>query len=496
MPLLTRHVFQPIYQRWASVQKALFPAESADYIQWRHEFLHKRLGFGLWVGLICFLISSAHSLNLLLFHLDRLRADLDSLYGEPWLADQFREITIIGFFLTTSVIVLCLVLHKTYWGHQHPAWIFIIFASAVDGFLQQLIATFYGLPISPSTIVFLALAVLLPLRWPLHLLIQLLPITYYVIVLPIFGLTEIGDQSTFDVYGLGTLIEIGWVCLISNVAVFVYERMRRSEFESRRELQIFLHAISHDLSSPVMGTSVVLRKLLDKSVDGQVTVGASVVERLVQGSDRQLSLLNSLVEAYNADGQGISLRVQPLQLSSVVQAVVADSEPKLHQNTVELRDVIDPELPYVSADPTHLWRIFSNLIDNALKHNPPGIQLILDAEVIDSNPYSAQSATYRSPTERLKAMFLGQGSAHSSKGPPMILCRVQDSGIGIPPSQCQRLFDLYTRGKSARYMPGLGLGLYLCKQIVTAHGGEIGVVSQPGKGTTFWFTLPLATSLG
>ncbi|MEO1147132.1 MAG: HAMP domain-containing sensor histidine kinase [Cyanobacteria bacterium J06638_22] len=491
MPLFLHHLIQSLYQGGASIHKALFSAESADYLQWRHEAFHKRLGFGLWIGLVCFLISAAYNLQVFLFHIDKLRADFESLYEAPWLADQFRQITIVGSILTASLMVLCIILHRTQWGRQHPGWIFVVFASTVNGFLTQLIATFYAIPTSPSTLVFLALAVLLPLRWPLHLLLQLLPIAYYIVVLPILGLTEIGNRSMFDVYGVGTLIEIGWVCLICNVGVFVYERLRRSEFESRRELQIFLHAISHDLSSPVMGTSVVLRKLLDKSIEGQITVQTSVIERLLQGSDRQLRLLNSLVEAYNADGKGMLLQVQPLHLSSVVKAVVADSEPKLLQNTVALRNDIDPDLPYVNGDPTHLWRIFSNLIDNALKHNPPGIEITLGAEVIDSSPSKTLPTARLSPRQRLKSILLGQNAAYT-KIPPMMLCRVQDSGIGIPPSQCQRLFDLYTRGTSARYMPGLGLGLYLCKQIVTAHGGEIGVISHPGKGSTFWFTLPLA----
>ncbi|MEO0542119.1 MAG: sensor histidine kinase, partial [Cyanobacteria bacterium P01_A01_bin.105] len=73
-----------------------------------------------------------------------------------------------------------------------------------------------------------------------------------------------------------------------------------------------------------------------------------------------------------------------------------------------------------------------------------------------------------------------------------LLCRVRDTGIGIPPEQRSRLFELYTRGKRARYMPGLGLGLYVCKQIITAHGGDIGIASPVEQGTVFWFTLPLA----
>jgi Histidine kinase-, DNA gyrase B-, and HSP90-like ATPase len=68
---------------------------------------------------------------------------------------------------------------------------------------------------------------------------------------------------------------------------------------------------------------------------------------------------------------------------------------------------------------------------------------------------------------------------------------IQDTGVGIPQDQQEQLFDLYVRGENARYMPGLGLGLYVCQQIITAHGGKIGVISQPGKGSTFWLTIPI-----
>ncbi|MGZ7186052.1 sensor histidine kinase, partial [Streptococcus pyogenes] len=75
-----------------------------------------------------------------------------------------------------------------------------------------------------------------------------------------------------------------------------------------------------------------------------------------------------------------------------------------------------------------------------------------------------------------------------------VYCTVTDTGVGIPPEQCDRLFDPYFRGSGKPKSVGLGLGLYLCKQIVQAHTGQIGVESQPGAGTMFWFTLPVVKS--
>ncbi|MEO0534483.1 MAG: HAMP domain-containing sensor histidine kinase [Cyanobacteria bacterium P01_A01_bin.123] len=491
--LSIRRTYQQLHKSWAQLRQTLFPTKPAAYIKWQQEFLHKRLGFGLWIGLICFLISAGHGLYIYLFEIDQIRADLDDFYGEPGLTNQFREISVIGFFVIVGLILICLFIQRTQWGKRHPALVFLIFASAVNGFATQIISTFYGIPIAPTSTVFLVFAVLAPLRWRLHLLAQMLPITYYTIVLPIVGFTEIGNRSVFDtVYSVGTFIELGLVCLICNAGVFVYEKLRLSEFESRRELQIFLHAISHDLRNPVMGTSVVIKSLLDKSVNGQVKISTPMLERLLQGSDRQLALINALIEAYHADAQGMTLHRQPLQLNTLVQTVLADVELKLMQNKVEIHNAIGSDLPLINADQTHMWRVLNNLIDNALKHNPPGIQLTLAAEVgkdvwrsaWQPNGLCAQPKRLPKPLRQKPSRL---------KSVPMLYCCVQDNGIGIPPDQCQQLFELYSRGKRARYMPGIGLGLYLCKQIITAHGGEIGVVSQPGKGSTFWFTLPLAT---
>ncbi|MCU0570435.1 MAG: sensor histidine kinase, partial [Oculatellaceae cyanobacterium Prado106] len=72
-----------------------------------------------------------------------------------------------------------------------------------------------------------------------------------------------------------------------------------------------------------------------------------------------------------------------------------------------------------------------------------------------------------------------------------IRCTVQDNGLGIPPEQCDKLFNPYFRGTAKGKSVGLGLGLYLCQQIIQAHGGQIGVTSEVGQGTAFWFTLPI-----
>ncbi|NJN86340.1 MAG: HAMP domain-containing histidine kinase [Leptolyngbyaceae cyanobacterium SL_7_1] len=348
---------------------------------------------------------------------------------------------------------------------------------------DQIVGTWLRFPNVPDwTLEFLGQAVLIPVCWRLHLLSQLVPTAYYAIVYPLLGITQIGERSTYNIYTVGILTTLFLVCLICDMGVYLYERLQQSEFESRQQLRIFLHSVSHDLKTPVMGTSIVLETLLaNPNLD--LTIERSVLERLLQGSDRQLTLINSLLEAHNTEVQGIQLHCDALSLRAIVDAVVADLTPILLQNQIILDNHIPSDLPLVWADANQLWRVYCNLITNAIKHNPHHITLTLTATLIHSVPTPSNRWfrwQWKKPLPTTHSLWMK--------------CTVTDNGVGIPPHQCQRLFDLYFRGARARYMPGLGLGLYVCKQAIAAHGGDIGIDSVPGSGSTFWFTLPLAIS--
>ncbi len=273
--------------------------------------------------------------------------------------------------------------------------------------------------------------------------------------------------------------------LNANLEQLVQQRtaqlMERNQelFELNQLKDVFLQAVSHDLRNPVTGMLMVLNNLLQKNElernkdenfptsdfklqPSVVPVSRSVLERMIQGNERQLKLINSLLEVHAAREQGIKVECSPVQLSQLVSGIVADVEPILVKNQATLKNLVSDKLPMVSADATQLWRVFENLIINAVNHNPPGVRITLRATVEKANSQ-----------------------------PRMIRCAVTDNGVGISPEQCKRLFELYYQGGNSRRLTGFGLGLYLCRQIITAHGGEIGVISSPGKGTTFWFTLPL-----
>jgi len=235
--------------------------------------------------------------------------------------------------------------------------------------------------------------------------------------------------------------------------------------KAQEAVQVFLNAVSHDLRNPVTGGLMVLKSLqkeADKN-EGLVAVSRSILQRMIQSHDRQLALINSLLETHANEMSGIRLERQAVDLFTLVSQLAIEWQPMLEQDESVLQNHVSPDLPLVNADSNQLWRVYENLIANALKHNPPRVTLTLTAQ-IEQVPQSTSS---------------------------MMRCVVQDNGVGIPPEQSSSIFELYQRGEQARRTVGLGLGLYLCRQIIMAHGGQIGLISHPGTGSTFWFTLPL-----
>jgi two-component system sensor histidine kinase/response regulator len=279
----------------------------------------------------------------------------------------------------------------------------------------------------------------------------------------------------------------------------------RDRQKAEQALRVFLHSISHDLRNPVTGMLMVLKNLLSRpwsGVGSQESEGRSeaeqttdsgqgaiplrsTLERMATSCERQLNLINSLVESHEYEVWGVPLQCQPVSLHELTQRLVEEWQPMLTSNQGTLKNLVSAELPPVYADPNQLWRVFSNLIANALKHNPPGITITLSAQVI--NQESGKGERERDSEENSQS-----NKQQATTKIPMIRCYVADDGVGMTTEQCASLFELYARGTSTRRIAGLGLGLYLCRQIITAHGGEIGVQARPKCGATFRFTLPLS----
>lgn len=476
--------FQPLMALMALMagwQHRMPKAESAEYQQWRRRFINDRLRLTLWVILFGFASQAGIVLHLLFFNSSQFNADVLTIYGDAAVGTLMRQTTLISMGVFAALLLGFFWAQRTQWARRHPEAMFLALSLSLT-LPDQIVGTWLRFPDPPGwTLEFLGQAVLIPVCWRLHLLSQLLPTAYYAIVYPLLGITQIGERSIYDSYTIGVVTTLFLVCLICDIGVYLYERLQQSEFESRQQLRVFLHSVSHDLKTPVMGTSIVLETLLSNP-EAELTIQRSVLERLLQGSDRQLTLINSLLDAHNTEIQGIQLHCEALSLRAIVDAVVADLTPILLQNQIVLENHISPDLPLAWADANQLWRVYCNLITNAIKHNPHQITIRLTASLTQS--------TVTQPLWLRWRLVKPLPVSH----PQMLRCTVTDDGVGIAPQQCQRLFDLYSRGTRARYMPGLGLGLYVCKQAIAAHGGNIGVDSTLGGGSMFWFTLPVASS--
>lgn len=235
-------------------------------------------------------------------------------------------------------------------------------------------------------------------------------------------------------------------------------------------LRIYIHALTHDLRNPVTGMSQVLQSLLQTAMAPSATspsppdtvpIPRSILERMAQGCDRQRKMIDRLLEANSIDIWGVSLKRQPFQLHTLLEAIITEWQTELDKKRVTVKLKIHPSLPPVDGDYAQLWRVFENLIENALKYNPPGIQLSLSATV---RPVETQ--------------------------PAQIHCCIADTGIGLSREQQAEIFTIYQRGQVRHALQGLGLGLYICRSIIEAHGGNIEVAGAPQQGTAFSFSLP------
>jgi signal transduction histidine kinase len=452
-------------QRFQSLMHRLFQprSESAEYNAWRQQFLLDRLQLGLRIATPIGIILVISGYATVFSDIEKFDRDILKLFEDPSLGVRMRSVVLanIGAFLT--LISLSWGLFYSRWGRQHPAAIFFCLSSFLT-WSDMVIGTCFGIPHAPDPRFFFAQSLLIPVRWRWHLITQLVPSLHYLLVYPLLGMTKIGSRDFYSGYSIQRSIDLCWMGAISILSVYLYERLKRSDFESQRRLHGAINAISHDLKNPAMGISVVLQGLLLKP-DRAITVDRQILAQLLASSDRQIDLIKSILAAQSTEVNAPFLsQFQAWQLREILDEILADLAPVVQQHRIEIIDRISTDLPAIFGDKIQLGRVFNNLISNVIKHNPNGTKIEIDAGVI------------------------------RDRRQHYLRCTIRDQGVGIPLQQRPYLFDLYTRGNNAKRMPGLGLGLYLCRQIITAHKGEIGFNAPVDGGSEFWFTLPIASN--
>jgi two-component system phosphate regulon sensor histidine kinase PhoR len=231
--------------------------------------------------------------------------------------------------------------------------------------------------------------------------------------------------------------------------------------ELRRLEQVrteFVANVSHELRTPLTAIQGYLETLLGGALD-EPEDAHRFLEVVFRHTERLGRLLNDLTDLSNIELGKVSLQLESLVLASVVESVLDIIRPRAEAAEVLLEQAIPDALPPVLADNDRLEQILINLVDNAVKYSPRGARVLVSAEVLDRET---------------------------------VQVAVVDSGVGIPAADLPRITERFYRVDKARSraLGGTGLGLAIVKHLVAAHGGQLRITSEVGRGTTVRFTLP------
>jgi signal transduction histidine kinase len=219
--------------------------------------------------------------------------------------------------------------------------------------------------------------------------------------------------------------------------------------EQREDL---LRAVSHDLRTPLQIVLLQAERLARAATSER---DRRAVDRIVAAGRQMGAMIRDLVDSVHLESGTLRVSPQPVPLRAFVSELVGVSGGAL--DTERVRVEIPGDLPPVAADPARLARVVQNLLGNALK--------------------------YSEPTTDVAVRALPRG--------PEVVVSICDRGAGIAAEHLPRLFDRFYRGARSGEPDGLGLGLYISRLIVEAHGGRIWCESRVGEGSTFAFTLPV-----
>jgi len=273
------------------------------------------------------------------------------------------------------------------------------------------------------------------------------------------GVRPVGSLGLSGVVlGRETLEALGTLIAIAVERVSAIEALGKAEAARQEERlrSALLDSITHELRTPLTAIKASVTSLLTQPElsDAQRRELFSVIN---EESDHLNHLIEEALEMARLDAAEIELEIEPHTIREVVETAIEASKHALANHSVDVR--LPEALPPVPMDPVRIREVLTQLLDNAVKYSPPGTPIVISSEV--------------------SGRFL--------------VTSVADHGAGIDSFEQALIFDKFYRGREHRYrVQGTGMGLAICKAIVEAHGGTMGVTSQIGSGSVLHFSLPLA----
>jgi len=224
----------------------------------------------------------------------------------------------------------------------------------------------------------------------------------------------------------------------------------------------FVSLAAHQLRSPLSAIKWTLRMMIDGDLGKITKTQKDFLEKTYRSNERMVNLINELLSITRIEEGRYIYRPTLAQLEEVCQSVIKSFQDEIKKRNLKFKFQKPREkLPKVLIDTEKMKLVVGNLIDNAIRYNKPG----------------------------------GKVTVSINRGIKEIEFKVEDTGVGIPEDQQKRVFTKFFRAANVMRMEteGTGLGLFVTKNIVEAHGGKIWFISEENKGTTFYFALPIST---
>ena len=427
------------------------PANITSFTEWRSQFARERLRILYFLGLVAnpvFLISDV------LFYREQLPVLL-----------VIRAILELGFLL----VFFGEVRRESRLGPHVPLILWVLIGNLCIAQMTLYLGGFSSAYYNGLNLVFLAAAVIVPISWLTHLSAQVATLIYYYGANYLYPLTP--GAAAAAIQNSFFLI---WTCIACLFSVYLYEKLQIAEFtarlserRAREELEgshlklleldrlkdQFFANISHELRTPLTVSLGAFKTLQKLPLSGDFH---AVVQSGLRNTSRLLFLINELLDLAKFESGRTDVRKVCVDLVSLVRNVSANFESSERQR-IFIEGADSPVL--IEVDVRKMTKVLYNLFANAFKFSDPNNGVV-----------------------RIRLM---SEDSH-------VAIEIQDNGIGIPKDQFEHIFERFTQveGDVSRRYEGSGIGLALAREIVTLHGGHIGVQSTLGEGSTFTVTLP------
>jgi two-component system phosphate regulon sensor histidine kinase PhoR len=261
-------------------------------------------------------------------------------------------------------------------------------------------------------------------------------------------------------------------------AVVIFRDVTTSQ-KLERAKDDFLAVAAHELRSPLAAvrgyTDLLVRREQRRGEEDSPELRGLTI--LAQQVTHMLRMVDNILDVSRIDAGQVSLQPQPVNLVGLVEQVLEQQRPTAGDRAL-LMETAEHEL-FVVCDSLRIRQVLTNLVGNAIRYSPPTASVCVQLSIKSAAEIAARHPGFA-------AAWPG---AHDEVA-KLVLVSVEDQGAGISDDQHGRLFKRYARGRERRG-EGLGLGLYLSREFVARHGGQIWAESREGQGSTFFFTLPL-----